>query len=265
MVRRLCFVLMVALLPTGAAGYITPVQISLLNPLQVFPDTWGVLLLRVNLLYGYNTVVIGADVGAVNRSTQLYGIQGGILNIVQGFDGGIAGKSSGGLQAGLVNVDLVDFYGIQLGGLANGSLSLTGFQAAVINGAIDMEGFQAGGMNFAASGGGVQVALVNMVLNSAGSWEARGGGEYRGLQVGALYNYADNLAGMQLCAFINSMGGETAGVQIGIINTADRVRGLQIGLINYAVRMSGVQIGLINIIREGALPFFPIFNASFRY
>ncbi|MCP4703426.1 MAG: hypothetical protein GY865_02350, partial [candidate division Zixibacteria bacterium] len=46
-----------------------PVQLSLFNPIQIFPETDGITGVRLNLLYGRNTKVIGVDFGLVNHTT----------------------------------------------------------------------------------------------------------------------------------------------------------------------------------------------------
>ena len=63
---------------------------------------------------------------------------------------------------------------------------------------------------------------------------------------------------------VNITQGDCEGLQLGIVNYANRMNGIQFGLVNYAVNMKGLQIGLVNIIREnGAFPVFPIVNWSF--
>ncbi|MCP4631734.1 MAG: hypothetical protein GY855_02330, partial [candidate division Zixibacteria bacterium] len=46
-----------------------PIQLSLFNPIQIFPETDGITGVRLNLLYGRNTKVIGVDFGLVNHTT----------------------------------------------------------------------------------------------------------------------------------------------------------------------------------------------------
>ena len=65
--------------------------------------------------------------------------------------------------------------------------------------------------------------------------------------------------------FVNVFGNYTAsgaaGWQTGLVNVVgDQMRGLQVGLVNYAERLSGVQIGLLNFARSQH--FFPIINIA---
>ncbi len=61
---------------------------------------------------------------------------------------------------------------------------------------------------------------------------------------------------------LNMSDVDIVGAQVGLVNIADRVSGVQIGLVNIARRMKGVQVGLVNLIREGPVPFLPLFNAG---
>lgn len=63
--------------------------------------------------------------------------------------------------------------------------------------------------------------------------------------------------------FVNFLGtyatGDSRGWQNGLVNVVShRMAGLQIGLVNYADRLDGVQIGLLNFARSQW--FFPIVN-----
>ena len=99
-----------------------------------------------------------------------------------------------------------------------------------------------------------------------------------GLQIGPLVAYAEkhadvlqlagvfafagtSMSGAQLAAFTRTE--DLHGVQIGVWNVATTASGMQIGAINYADSMSGIQIGAINIIKNSAVPFFPVVNMHF--
>lgn len=45
---------------------ITPLQLSVWNPVQLVPDDWDVWGLRLNLPYGMNRDLYGLDVGVFN-------------------------------------------------------------------------------------------------------------------------------------------------------------------------------------------------------
>lgn len=248
----------------------TPFQLSLVKPVQLFPEETKVEGLRLNLIYGVNKDVTGLDLGIVNEVTgttkgvqaaymlggnishDLYGAQ-----VVYGFGGvNVASGEANGLQiAGIFGgVNWVEeFNGVQLSGVLGGinkAANLTGLQVTVafggINKASDVSGMQIagilGGLNFADDVSGVQMA-----------------GTFAGV------NVSDNLSGAQLSGLFGiNIAKDVSGVQIGsLYNQADAMEGLQLGLVNLCNKMKGVQVGLINIITESNIPFFPVINANF--
>ena len=46
---------------------ITPLQVSIWDPIQLVPDDWDVWGFRLNLPFGQNRNLYGADVGIFNR------------------------------------------------------------------------------------------------------------------------------------------------------------------------------------------------------
>lgn len=63
---------------------------------------------------------------------------------------------------------------------------------------------------------------------------------------------------------VNWVGKTMTGLQLGMVNIAERVEGVQFGLVNYTGTIHGLQIGLVNIIRQGGfLPVCIIVNGSF--
>ena len=72
-------------LPTGVLAQGKPVQLSLFHPLQVFPEDEAIHGLRLNIIYGVNSEVWGADLGLVNKLTgDMKGWQYGAVNLVDG-------------------------------------------------------------------------------------------------------------------------------------------------------------------------------------
>ena len=59
-----------------------PIQLALLTPVQLFPETDTVCGVRLNLLYGRNVSVTGLDIGLINHTTQ--GISTGSLDLLSG-------------------------------------------------------------------------------------------------------------------------------------------------------------------------------------
>ena len=165
-----------------------------------------------------NKYSINATVGysAGNRVLEF----GGLGNINRG--------NVTGLQiASLLNVVKYDMRGLQIAGVVNKVRENRGLQIAGITNAADiLRGVQMSVINNYAgqSKGGVQVAgIVNKVANGK-----------TGIQVSGIVNNAD-----------------TVGVQIGLINSANKVRGLQLGFINVSDTMSGIVLGFFNVVKKG--------------
>ena len=265
--KKITTILVLAALLSCWVAQAEPVQLSLWNPIQLFPEQSSVDGLRLNLLYGKNEDVAGLDMGLVNgASRSVAGLQIGCLwNDVGAFSpddvpGEISGIQIGGLantagsacglqMAGLLNVAQdgmmggqfsllcnyvkTDANGVQFGSANIATGRMNGGQIAVTLGA---------SANLADSLDGVQFSVALVSINKAG--------RARGMQfnVGLLGNHADDMSGVQISAICNSAG---------------NMKGLQIGAVNYCERMSGMQIGLVNIITTSPAPFLPIVNASF--
>ncbi len=117
-----------------------PIQLSLFNPIQLFPESSSIAGLRFNLIYGKNANVTGLDLGLVNQTTGTQtGVQWGGLNL---NDGGFKGWQSGfvnitkgsslGLQTAAVNYHLGHFNGLQFS-IVNYAATLKGLQIGLIN------------------------------------------------------------------------------------------------------------------------------------
>ena len=155
----------------GYAASLTPLQVSLWNPVQLFSQDSSVYGLRLDLPYGNNKNVYGLDIGLFNQiSEHGGGIQAGIDNSFmssslswtpdQSFSGirvGICngGRNFKGFQLGLVNFYFPnedenekggDFSGIAIGGI-NIAWLTTGLQFGAGNSADIMDGVQLGQIN----------------------------------------------------------------------------------------------------------------------
>jgi len=140
----------------------------------------------------------------------------------------------------------LDVKGAQLAGVFNyAGGRLRGLQASGVANVTQgpAQGFQAAGVfNYAGSLAGLQAAgIVNTSLGSA-----------RGGQLAGVLNYAGSLTGAQL-GTINVSAGEVRGLQLSVINYADKVHGVQIGVINVAKEMDGASIGIVNYAGNGIL------------
>jgi len=182
----------VSIAPRAICADVTPVQVSLCNPGQLFSDKWEVCGLRLNILYGNNRNVYGLDVGVINRVTgNCAGIQ--IAGLVNMNDADMMGIQI----AGLINTNAAGMIGIQIAGLVNDSYSARGVQ--IQTGLI--------GGNRAQQVTGVQIALA-ISQNRAS--------DMTGVQLAPLFNKADHMKGLQ----------------IGLVNIAGKMSGVQIGLAN---------------------------------
>ena len=182
---------------------------------SLFPYVGSNLGLSGNVVNNYS---VNATVGysAGNRVFEF----GALGNINRG--------NVSGLQiAGLLNVVKRDMRGIQIAGIVNKVGVARGLQMTGITNAADV-----------LRGG--QISFVN-------NYAVRGNG---GLQIAGIVNKVSNgRTNVQISGMTNSA--DTVGVQIGLINSANKVRGLQIGFINVSDTLSGVVLGLFNVVKKG--------------
>lgn len=132
------------------------VQLSLLTPAQLFPETDAVGGVRINFLYGRNTRVHGLDLGLVNHTTRgtSKGVQIGVVSIND--------ANFTGWQYGAVNLVEGKFEGFQQG-FYNGSDAASGFQLGFVNTAQNFKGLQLGLVNYARQMNGLQIGIVNII------------------------------------------------------------------------------------------------------
>lgn len=137
-------VLMFVACPTMAEE--KPVQLALLNPVQMFPDTTPIAGLRLSLLYGRNVSLTGVDLGLVNHTTTgpFLGYQWGGV--------GLAESDFTGWQNCWVNVTKGKMEGFQWG-FVNYANHASGFQLGIVNYAVTMHGLQIGLVNIIKTGG----------------------------------------------------------------------------------------------------------------
>lgn len=153
-----------------------------------------------------------------------------------GFEANLVGAQF----SGVTNVVITNVFGSQItGGVNLVKGALMGFQLAGVSNVVHKYSF------------GVQVAGISNASQQS----------MDGVQVALLSNYTSGgLYGVQVGVF-NKIGysegknstdnNDATGIQIGLVNDADKMNGLQIGLINRGKHVQGTQIGLINIYRGG--------------
>ncbi|MBC8233124.1 hypothetical protein H8E77_26560 [bacterium] len=119
-----------------------PIQLSLVTPIQLFPEDNSIKGVRINLIYGRNVSITGLDWGLVNHTT--------------------TGKSTG-IQIGFVGLSDSDFMGLQYNALNVTKGNVEGLQWGVLNYAHAMNGLQLGLVNYAQMMDGLQIGLVNII------------------------------------------------------------------------------------------------------
>ena len=159
-------VVFLALLILGSSPVLAeerPIQLSLVTPIQIFPEEDDITGLRLNLIYGRNVSVTGVDLGLVNHCTGgvSTGIQHGLVNVTD--------TDFVGWQDGLVNVTRNDFQGLQWGFL-NYAGYANGLQLGFINYAERMKGLQIGLVNIIKYGGQFPVfPIINWSFEVGGT------------------------------------------------------------------------------------------------
>ncbi len=135
-------VILLIMTATQVSAQNRPIQISLITPIQIFPEDNPISGIRLNLIYGRSVSVIGLDLGFVNHTTT-----------------GI----SKGYQLGMVNLNEADFVGWQKGSVNVTKGNFEGFQLGFVNYAIAAKGFQLGFINYAEKMKGLQIGFLNII------------------------------------------------------------------------------------------------------
>jgi hypothetical protein len=119
-----------------------PVQIALVNPIQLFPENSSITGVRIDLIYGKNATVKGLDWGLINYTTS---------------------GSSLGIGLGVANINDANFSGLQYGWVNMTNGNFEGMQWGFINHAGYANGFQLGLVNHANKLKGLQIGLINII------------------------------------------------------------------------------------------------------
>ncbi|MFH0914920.1 MAG: hypothetical protein V1912_00545, partial [bacterium] len=117
-----------------------PVQLALFSPVQLVPESQGVSVVRLNLIYSVNRSVKFIDLGFVNVTS---------------------GGPSSGVQWAFVAFNRGSFTGWQGAAAAVTRGPFTGLQSGWYTSAQKGEGVQWGVVNTAANWNGLQFGLVN--------------------------------------------------------------------------------------------------------
>jgi hypothetical protein len=134
-----------------------PIQVSLINPIQIFNENTSITGLRLNFIYGKNAKVSGLDWGLVNHITSgtSVGVQWGLVGIVE--------SNYTGWQGNFLNITNGNFEGLQWG-LINYAGTVSGVELGFINYAGTVSGVQFGLINYASNmTKGLQIGLINII------------------------------------------------------------------------------------------------------
>ncbi len=139
-------ILMLAAPYVSSAQSSKPINVALVNPIQIFPEDNPIQGIRINFIYGKNVSMTGLDWGLANHvgTGGFTGVQLGGVNICDG--------NAMGVQLGLVNYDQKNVEGFQWGWYNQGDY-VNGFQLGLVNSAQTMKGLQIGLLNFIKTGG----------------------------------------------------------------------------------------------------------------
>lgn len=166
-------ILFAVLLISTAHAAVSPLGISIVDPVQFPPSDFDIMGARASLVYGKNRDVTGIDLGVVGNVTT-GNFKGsaisGLFNSTKG-QSTILGVQLAGL--GNFNSEKVSVYGIQAALLTNynsAESSVVGLQFSVANISPNttVNGFQVGIYNKARHVRGLQIGLINMTQNLTG-------------------------------------------------------------------------------------------------
>jgi hypothetical protein len=149
--KRLYFIIAVLVVVTFLPKEVSyaqssPIQVALVNPVQLVHESTSISGLRLSLIYGKNNNVSGIDWGFVNHTTgNQVGAQWGAIGINNG--------DFTGWQNNFVNITSGNFLGLQNGFVSYNSGKVTGLQFSFFNYAATLNGVQLGLINVIGKGG----------------------------------------------------------------------------------------------------------------
>jgi hypothetical protein len=167
---------------TGTSGF----QIALWSPIQIFPSTYDIYGLRLDLPFGKNNSLYGIDFGGYNWTTS--DTCGGQIGVVGNRAGNLLGVE---IAAGLNWVDN-EMVGCQIGLINRIDATGNGLQLGLYNaGGEDFGGMQMGAFNRVGNMRGVQIGIANAC------------GTLYGVQLG-LFNFVSKANYLNFCPIVNA-------------------------------------------------------------
>ncbi len=154
-----------------------PFNLSLVNPVQIVDADNGVSGVRLNLLYGKNTIVHGLDLGlGVGHSSEDFTgvgihyaanfVQGNAKGVLLGYAANIVTGDFKGLQWGVANFVNGNYEGGGLGLVNIVEKNDKGFKLGIFNFANEnFSGLQLGLVNIGGLKHGLQIGLININRN----------------------------------------------------------------------------------------------------
>jgi hypothetical protein len=151
-------VALAGLAPCAFAQDVKPINLSLVDPIQIYNRDTAIKGFRFNLIYGNNAGIKGVDIGLANWNTgDLVGLQWGAVNWTEG--------DFKGWQTGPVNKVGGFMTGLQTSALVSMNESGKGFMGSPANVSQDFIGLQFGIVNYAVELHGIQIGLINVIKN----------------------------------------------------------------------------------------------------
>jgi hypothetical protein len=141
--------------PAAVAQETKPIQLALVNPIQLVNEDYSVKGLRISLIYGVNRDLSGLDLSLVGQNS----------GDVRGLQVALAGLTEGdftGVQWALVGLTNGNFTGWQDNAVNIVDGKMSGLQAGIFNQSRDAEGVLLGWVNITGHMSGFQLALFNM-------------------------------------------------------------------------------------------------------
>lgn len=139
-----------------------PIQLALVNPVQLVPEGQGISVVRLNLIYSVNRSVNGLDVGLVNVTSDgaSSGVQWAVASVNRGAFTGWQGGFGG--IVGVAAITEGPFVGLQSAWYTSARQG-RGVQLGLLNTAANWNGLQLGLLNMAQQLHGVQIGVVNII------------------------------------------------------------------------------------------------------
>jgi len=151
----IALLLLAGCISSAFAAETKPIQVSLFNPVQIFPEGTSVSGVRLNMIYGKNANMTGLDYGLVNHVTgDGFAWQLGGLGYVE--------KDFTGWQDNVINVTMGEVNGVQSGAYNTGG-AVHGVQFGFVNNATSMRGLQLGLLNMTETMHGLQIGVGNVI------------------------------------------------------------------------------------------------------